>query len=235
MKIDKTNPSMWDTQYVYSASGVEIRGGNKIAISAKMPNGKALSAQTQVPTELELKMSYPFQEGFSSAIDRFLWGNSLTITWKPLTLGHLFFPKLEVFYYNDADKNYEFLEIPSKYISSEGNSVPYYPLCQYQTSVSFDFNSVDSVLSKIAASDPDRKNKIYFMRCSMMEFDTPLSNYYSGIHGKLDHFSIRLDEDLYTNIKGGIGVLGVGCISKTDKIKFREDYLQKFGYQYFEY
>lgn len=232
--IDKSDSLNIDTQYVYSAVGVVIKGNDKIAISAKLPNGKILSSQTQVPVEFEVKLSYPFTEGFSSQIDRFLWGNSLTFSWKTLSYGHLYFPKLEIVYYDAINKKYCFKEVASKYISRNGSTEPYYPAYQLTKSVSFDYDAVDSAMTVIAKSDPERKNEIYYLIGSVLEFDEPLSNYYSGLHGKVDRFSIRLDEGLYTNITGGIGVFGIGCISKTSKIKFREDYLQKFGYSFIE-
>ena len=67
------------------------------------------------------------------------------------------------------------------------------------------------------------------MKINVLEFDAPLSNYYSSIHGYLDHFSIRIDEDVYTNIKGGIGVFGA-TRNTVLPLNFREDYLSIFGY-----
>lgn len=232
--INQTDSLNNGIQYVYSADGVVIKGSDKISISAKLANGKVLSASTQVPTEFEVKMSYPFQEGFSSKIDRFLWGTSLTFTWKTTTYGHIFFPKFEIYYYNAQTNTYGIKEVASKYIQRNGGYEPYYPTYQLVKSVSFDYDAVDSAMAQIAKNDPERKNKIYYLKGSVMEFDTPLSNYYTGIHGRVDQFSIRLDQGLYTNINGGIGVLGVGCISKTGKIFFREEYLQKFGYSFVE-
>jgi len=233
--IDKSDSLNIDTQYVYSASGVEIKGGYKLSISAKLPDGKVLSSSTQVPSEFEVVMSYPFEGGFSSKISRFLWGNALTFSWKTTSMGHLYFPKFEIFYSDSADGMVKSAKIPEKYINREGNWTAMYPSAQYIKSVSFDYDAVDSVMANLARKDPERKIQFYYLQAGIIEYDAALSNYYSSLYGKLDRFSIRLDDAVYSNISGGIGVFGVGCISKTRQIEFRDDYLESFGYKYVEH
>jgi hypothetical protein len=50
--------------------------------------------------------------------------------------------------------------------------------------------------------------RIISARFELLSFDEHLSNYYSSTHGYLDEFSIRLDETVYSNIEGGMGIFG---------------------------
>lgn len=42
----------------------------------------------------------------------------------------------------------------------------------------------------------------------MIEMDRALSNYYESIHGSADSYSISLDQPVYSNISGGLGIFG---------------------------
>jgi hypothetical protein len=38
--------------------------------------------------------------------------------------------------------------------------------------------------------------------------NSDLAAYYSSLNGFLDEYSVRLDEQVYSNINGGIGIFG---------------------------
>ena len=74
-----------------------------------------------------------------------------------------------------------------------------YPSYQFEKSISFNYDAIDSAIAGIGAGKPDKsKIMLYFITMSLLEFNSDLTYYYSSIHGFLDRFSIRLDgNDLY--------------------------------------
>ena len=92
--------------------------------------------------------------------------------------------------------------------------------------------TIDSAMVQISEGDPDKKNyKIISIIFEMTEFDHELSNYYSSTHGYLDNFSLRLDETIYSNVNGGIGIIGSKVFTSIS-FTVRSDYLSLFGYRH---
>lgn len=204
--------------------------GDAIDIMVKLKNGKTLSAKTYALHWNYLDFSYLLDNGFTTQVNYFLWGKSFDVSWYNNKTSNLFFPSLSLFYseVNDSSEVYYTKDIPTSYIKRNGQREPVYPSYQYQKSISYDYAAIDSLLAGLSHGKT-KKIKLYWLTVKLLEFNSDLSNYYSSIHGFTDRFSIRLDDKVYTNINGGIGVLG--AMTRYEKnIYFNRAFGEVFGY-----
>jgi hypothetical protein len=112
------------------------------------------------------------------------------------------------------------------------NGKAVYPTYTFGTSCTFDFAAIDSAMAQISAGDSQKKNYgAHSMMFDVLEYDAPLSKYYSSVNGSLDQFSIRIDQPVYSNIGGGIGIFGSYFDNKFT-IDMDYAFVTVFGYRY---
>ncbi|MCL5029533.1 MAG: hypothetical protein M1480_11025 [Bacteroidetes bacterium] len=203
--IAKRPPPVFQYKYYYSSRLEYIYPDYPISITAVLPNGKRLSSNIKLLGGLQLGFSYDFVRGFTTKINRFLFGDQFTIEWGYAN-GCLLFPKMIIQYRKKGDYTYYEKEVPCTYLNRNGHYEPLYPSPTVSNSISYDYSSFDSTMSQIAHSD----NFDYFagLLFEMVELDEPLSKYYESIHGSLDDYSISLDQFVYSNVSGGLGIFG---------------------------
>ncbi len=203
--IAKRPPPVFQYKYYYSSRLDYIYPNYPISIIAVLPGGKTLSSSIQLLEGLQLGYSYNFIKGFTTKINRFLFGNQFTIDWGPIN-NRLFFPKITISYQKKGDYNYYEKEVPCTYLNRNGHYEPLYPTPTFNDNISYDYSAFDSTMAQIARED----NFDYFGGISfdLVEMDLPLSKYYESIHGSLDAYSISLDPFVYSNISGGLGIFG---------------------------
>jgi hypothetical protein len=230
--IRRFDTTRYNSPYIYYASPpIQVNGNDEFLISANLPNGKVLSGYTRVPHPFEPTFSYPFNSGITTRINRSLWGNSWQITWE--TYGNdLYFPKLIILYEKKNDSSFTpgVKEIPVKYINQNGSIEGIYPDYISGNSITYEFDAIDSAMAQISEGDPDKRSyRIISIVFEMLEFDPELSKYYASTHGYLDNFSIRLDETTYSNIEGGIGIIG-SKLQTNLRFEVNHTYISLFGY-----
>jgi|GEM_PF-1268743 hypothetical protein len=224
-----------DWQYVYSGSDLKVLEQDTITLSAKLPNGKILSAGTKILSGLSLAFSYPVTADFTTQIIRFIWGEALTVSWSSKNTSHLFFPRFWINYTKKENgvEVFHTKDVPMKYLNINGKQEAVYPSYQRDTLCSFDFAAIDTAMAQIAGNDVEKSNYwIKSFSIGVVEFDAPLSNYYSSLYGYTDRFSIVVDESVYTNVTGGIGVVGSSRQTSLLDLPFKNAYIELFGYSY---
>ncbi|MDP4115440.1 MAG: DUF4249 family protein [Bacteroidota bacterium] len=215
--------------YSYFDNIFFLKSNDVITITAKLPNGKVLSAVSKVPPSLLFDYSYDFSFGFSADLNRLATGETWDISWDNSESGHLYTPQLLLHYTitNDSGVIYRTKEIPCKYVHNKA----IYPSSSFDNFVSYDYSAIDAAIASISEGDADKsKYKMGDFVLAIVDYNPPLAKFYSSTHGSLDEYSIRLDETTYSNISGGLGVFG---IYKTNPITFylRASYIKKFGYR----
>jgi hypothetical protein len=96
--------------------------------------------------------------------------------------------------------------------------------------VEYDFEAMDATMRAISEGDPGKSRyRIIGFRWQFQEFDFPLSRYYASVNGYLDAYSVRLDETVFTNITGGIGVFG-SLFRYSNDYPVDPAYAGRFGY-----
>ncbi len=235
--VTRANPdaSRYQTpQWVYTNTIPYVMPGAAISLTAKLPNGRMLSAQTTVPSGRNLTSNYEFGFGLYPRIERQPGKPNWIISWENYNdiEVHLFFPSLTINYYKivGGGEVAGTVTVPSQYVSSPSGPIPVYPSITTQKQCSFDFAAIDSAMAKISAGDPDKSRYgVHSATFLVLEYDLPLSKYYSSINGSLDQFSVRTDESVYSNINGGIGILG-SCLTHWWEFTFEERYVRLYGY-----
>lgn len=232
------NPITGDLFYRDVNESLPFYPSYTVYLYAEMPDGKVLTSETRLLNYTQIKYSYNFVRGFSTNINRFIWGDNLVVTWDKEE-NCLSFPRLYLQYYkyiNPAtapdsihpEGIYSYtMDIPLTF----SNGKPLYPSYSFGNSVSFSYPIIDSLISGISKGNTAKSNyKLYSMSFSLIKFDESLSKYYSSIHGSLDVYSIRLDESVYSNIKGGIGIFG-SQLKLYDTWLVDPEYAHSFGYK----
>jgi hypothetical protein len=224
----RRDTSRYTTPIIYyrTINPVKLRFASKLRVSAKLPTGEILRSETRLPVNQGLEFSDEFPGGVTTLFREM--ANSWTVWWSSEP-NHLFFPRLTIRYTkkeNDTTTVLKTLQVPLRY----NGSTPHYPDYTLEQSVNFSFDAIDSAMAKISEGDSDKSK--YFVQSfvfDLLEMDSPFSNYYSSINGYLDNYSVRLDEMIYSNISGGIGIFGsTFLISRV--IPVSDAYAKKFGY-----
>lgn len=225
-------PGMKDSiEIFYSNYNIRVLSGHKYTVTAKLPDGKVLTASTIIPEFPSCTFSYQ-PVLLNTEIARQKYGDSWKIEWDS-DGDNLFFPNLSLVYYvwiegDDGQWSWKYneLKIPLKYV----NNTPVYPVAIWDSKLEYSFDSIDSTIAKISAGDPNKSNyKIGPIFFGLKAFDINFSKYYSSLNGYLDEYSIRIDESTYSNVIGGIGVFGSEQRS-SDKFSIDSVYAAKFGY-----
>jgi hypothetical protein len=223
----RRDTTRYNTPFIYysTASPVKLKFGSKLRITAKLPGGEVLRSETTLPVNYGFEFSHQFENGISTL--RRDEENKWTIWWQS-DKSHLFFPRLRLNYTKregDTLLN-KSIFVPMRYINNEA----YYGDYSVEQLVSYDFDAIDSAMAMISAGDEVKSNyQVNEFIFEMLEFDTPLSSYYSSVNGYLDNYSIRLDETVYSNISGGIGIFGSAfLLSRSFSVSAA--YAKNFGY-----
>lgn len=217
-----------------SSERIKFQTDLPVKMTVTMSDGKVLKSAASIPDRTDFTLNTDFPHGITPDINQFIWGNGVTIKWDNNT-NHLVIAAL-VIEYRKISTNQNFtVTVPMKYVKQNGKFVPVYPSMGKYSSAHFEFAAFDSALKSIAAADPDKQNYAVG-RCSvsMIEFDSELSTYFSSVHGSLDSYSVRLDENIYSNINGGLGIMGA-FMKTTMPINFDPEYIKTFGYKFVEY
>jgi len=201
---------------------------NAMEIEAVLPDGKTLRAATSLPEEVEWNYTNidtsdtnAFRiPSLSKDYFSFSWYQGSSLGW--------YLPRFVLIYsklVDGVEERHQVL-VAQKY---ENNKPVYYQPTK-NTTVSFQNSSLDSVFRQISAGDPDKSRyKIYGGILELLVFDENLSKYYSSTNGFLDDFTIRLDENDYTNIEGGLGIFGSYLKQKKGTL-IAPEYISSFGY-----
>ena len=219
-------------QFTYSAPSVSLKPSDFTSIGAILPDGRILSASTRVPPYLYFDLSYRFPHGFTTDVNPLNRGTTWTFSWEAPD-GLLHFPELLLAYSvlrADSTRTFRAVPIPQRILVQGGVELPVYPQPTFDQSCGFDYATIDSVFARLAVSEGEfLELVVHSLRFAVVTFDSPLAQYYMSIHGSLDPYSIRIDETVYSNISGGIGVFGTS-VESAFAYEVDTDYVESFGY-----
>jgi hypothetical protein len=235
---DSTQPRKDTSRYkgmqtFYYGQAIQLYSGDTMTITAKLKNGTILKSGTKVPRYLYYESSIPFPRGFTTDVDLFKYGKVWSFYWSSQEL-NLCFPKMTIYYSKLDTSNRErsgSIEVPLKIIDRNGVPTPIYPSANREESANYDLSCFDWAMNKISEGE---SNKSLFRAVhiifSTTEYDAPLSFYYSSVNGFLDNFSLRLDEQVFSNVAGGYGIFGTYFTTNYQE-EFDSRYVEKFGYR----
>lgn len=228
----RTDSSRYHTrQTLYSSGSLLFVPGETVMLRAVLPDGRVLTSKTIIPPYKRFETMPPYGLGVTTIPKGY--GTNWILSWEDYGGGeHLFFPSLRIQYTQSVDtlKLDKTFPVPMRYVMRDQTPIPVYPTYQTEKQCIFEFDAMDAAMRNLSAGDPVKQNyKIWGFSFSVLEYDYALSRYYSSTNGYLDQFSLRLDESIYSNINGGLGVFG-SCVRASQLYQIHGLYAEKFGY-----
>ena len=99
-----------DNEVLYAPmDGIPNYPNQIMKIWATFPNGKTITAQTKMLNMNYFTRDFPYYNGFTSKMNRFIWGNSFNLHWESNRNPNLFYCKLSVTYSEITDSGTFFL------------------------------------------------------------------------------------------------------------------------------
>ncbi len=204
-----------------------------ISINAVLPDGTNLNGSTITPRSGNLSFQYQ-EENSDTYIEQkneglfFIWhisGNDTT--------GILYLPELKINYYkveNGINVYYE-KKVPISYFRNGDQYLPNYPIVTSGNSLNFEMDAINRAMNEISQDEPDKsKFNIIDADFDLLLLDNNLAPYYLTIQTFLDGFTVILDQQDYSNIDGGYGVIG-SFFKREHHLSFSRDYVTGFGYR----
>lgn len=231
--VERKDSSRYQDQFTYYGGRASIYPYDVLSVVAQLPDGVILSASTQVPVYKTFDTFPPFVNGVTTRVNPFTLGTAWIFDWEDdLSEEHLFFPQLRIWYALTSDPTHVMSQpVPFRYIQRENGMEAVYPSYVWEKSCSFDFAAIDSAMARISAGEPNKDKYIVTgVTFSVVEYDFALSRYFSSTNGYLDQYSVRLDETVFSNVHGGIGLFG-STNTTSITYEFQKSYVLSFGYR----
>ena len=228
--VVRIDTSRYKTPFKYYYNNKFIVGNRKtIELEVLLPNGKRLRSTSVTPGQI----NYNDQ---SDVIIPAGGKSIIQIIWNTLDDGTFFSPRMVIRYKQNingeiVDKT---KDVPYKYVNQGGIQVPVYPAPSASATIVYDLSAITKTLEEISAGDPNKQNysilqKIIF---SVDAFDLPTSRYVSSTGGTIDDLTVNVDVADYTNIEGGFGLFGSYSKKNYTRLRFMENYIESFGYNF---
>jgi hypothetical protein len=225
--IARENTSRYkDSVYCYYIKDFNPTTGKPIEVRVVTKSGNKLYAQTRIPQAL-LFDSLDFEIPKSNK-------TGFSFYWHSVDESIYYIARFRIFYRRTEPEGVYWLskEVPLAYAVQDGKKNPVYPSVTKRTFITFQYEALDSAMKQIAGNETyTNKFEIYDTKLELLIFDNALSGYYGSIHSYLDEYSIRIDENDYTNISGGLGIFG-SYLKQNYKILLKQEYVKSFGYEY---
>jgi hypothetical protein len=205
-------------QKYYYIQNFKTVSNDFLEIKAVLDNGKVLEGVTQIPKIMSLDSSStrilrPGQDVFR-------------VYWISNNVYGRFLLRLQL-NYRRGNGPTESVDIPVRY---EGDT-PVYPAVTKNSGAAFKWDAFERTLRKISDGE-DKKElfTIYGVLAEILIFDENLSKYYANMHGYMDDFTVRVDQNDFSNIEGGFGIFG-SYIKQKRGIQIDQDYIISLGYR----
>jgi hypothetical protein len=192
-----------------------------LEIRAILGNGKILEASTRFPKTVKWDSASTFNLPVDGSPETF------KIAWKANNGNNLHLLRAQVRYKKDGRNSpTETVFIPAIF----NGDIPVYPVPTKNTGVEFRSAAFDRVMREISNGQPDKSSIIiYGVLLELLVFDENLSKYVSNLSGFMDDFTIRVDDNDFTNVSGGLGVFG-SYVKVQGGIQIKKEYIQSLGY-----
>jgi len=221
-------------RWCYTRSSFPGVPGDTISLTVDLLDGRRLTARTQISPHREPTTFPDFRGvGVRTPSDPYFYGTSWIFDWDAAPGDQdLFFPSLYLIYEHLEDSGYVGYsrQVPLMMVDRGGTMVPEFPGSTTISRVEYAFSAMDATMRAISDGDPEKgRYRIIGFQWQFSEFDFPLSRYYASVNGYLDAYSVRLDQTVFSNISGGIGVFG-STYGYSYDYAIDPRYAEEFGY-----
>ena len=228
--VARVDTSRYKTPFSFYYNNKFTVGSRKtIELEILLPNGKRLRSLSVTPGQII----------FNDQSDVLIPAGGKTIVqviWNQLDDGTFFAPRMAIRYKQNINGEIvdKIKDVPYKYVNQGSSQVPVYPVPSASATIVYDLSAITKALEEISAGDPNKQNysvlqKIIF---TVSAFDLPTSKYVSSTGGNIDDLTVNVDVADYTNIEGGFGLFGSYSKKNYTRLRFMEDYIELFGYNF---
>lgn len=231
----REDTSRYSNRLRHYRKGLKIRPGDTLYVEATLPDGRHVTASTRMPQRIAYDTNYDITGGLSTFINAYNYGPVFQFFWnEPHGERHVYFMKITLLYQRKIDDETTMMmveEVPLRIVERNGTKEPLYPVYTFEPKFEFTFEAFDWVMTKIGEGVEKKSDiTVLWYSLSIVEFDVHLSRYYASTKGSLDSYSVRLDEFIYSNVHGGIGIFGSSYLNLYE-LPIDPAYAKKFGYR----
>lgn len=228
--IVRTDSSRYSSNVnFYFNRNVSINYNKRIEIEALLQNGKRLKATSQTPREI-------YFENESEVLVPPVNKNFIYVFWSSGGETTYYLPKLYFRYIkreNGIDSYHE-IEIPLSYRITNNVSEPIFPVPSGSFTVAYNMNAVREALQLISTDDENKSSYFIYqkLKFKVITMDQHLTRYYSSTSKSFEDLTVRVNENDYTNIDGGLGIFASYFVKPYDKLRFDRNFIVAFGYNF---
>lgn len=226
MIISETNG---DSLKYYFTNRFNIDNNKNIEIEVLLSNGKRLKGISQTPANINFKNT---SEVIIPPVNK----NAVQIYWTQSSLENFYQVRLRLkceILENGINKIF-YKILPKSFSQVNGSAVFVYPQASKSASIAYNMEAIslflqsfsDSLAATSALSIHEN------LEVEVVTFDKEVSRYISISNSTTDNLSIRFDEGEYSNISGGLGIFGSQITSNYTKLRFIENYIRSFGFNF---
>lgn len=208
-------------QKIYYLEGFKPVERDFLEIKAVLDNGKVLQGYTKIPEKIKW-------DSISTKLLPIEGASEFSLVWEKRNNIGWFLLRLQLKFKRDGvDSPTESVIIPVRYNGDQ----PVYPLPTKSSGIAFQWSAFERTIKAISEGISDKsKIIIYGISVELLVFDENLSKYYSNLNGYMDDFTVRVDQNDFTNIEGGFGIFG-SYLKQTSGISLSADYINSLGYR----
>jgi len=230
--ITRTDTSRYSTPLrFYYNNRFKVRTNKSIEIEVLLQNGRRLKANSTTPGEI-------FFQDESTILVPPVSSNIVQFYWDPLGEGTFYCPKFVLRYRQliNGEHVEKIKEIPVKYILQGNEFEAVFPDPSNASTIVYSMDAVTRALNEISDGDVNKQNySVYeFPVFDLIALDLPSSRYVSSTGQSFDDLTVSVNVSDYTNIEGGLGIFGSYTKKNYDRVRFYNDYIESFGYNFIQ-
>lgn len=228
--VARVDTSRYKTPFSFYYNDNFFVGTKKtIELEVLLPNGKRLRSFSVTPGQIS----------FDDQSDALIPAGSASIVqimWNPQDDGTFFSPRMAIRYKQNINGEIvsKLQDVPKKYVSQGNDLVPVYPPPSASATVIYELAAITKALEEISKGDPNKQNYSIYQNVlfTTAAFDQPTSRYVSSTGENIDDLTVSVDVADYTNIEGGFGLFGSYSMKNYTRLRFMEDFIESFGYNF---
>lgn len=228
--VARTDSSQYETPLrFYYHQNFRVGISKPIELEVLLPNGKRLRSHSITPKRIDF-------DDESEVIIPPVSSNIVQVFWNSFDVGIYFSPRLTIRYKQNIDG--EIIQktkvVPIKYVEQGGELTAIFPSPISSPTIVYQLDAVTKALEEISGGDPNKTNYSILQKISfnVTAFDLPVSKYISSTGGSFDDLTVSVDVADYSNIEGGFGLFGSYSKREYTKLRFLQNYIEAFGYNF---
>jgi hypothetical protein len=228
--ITRTDSSRYNTPFsFYYNNSFKVSTNKSIEIEVLLQNGRRLKAQSRTPEQILFRDE-------SSVVVSPANSNIVQFFWQSLGEGTFYSPSFAIKYIQlvNGEPVEKTKVIPVRYIQTGDNYEPVFPDPDDVSGIVYEINAITRALNEISEVDENKqKYSIFeFPVFNLIAFDKSASSYVSSTGQSIDDFTVSVNVADYTNINGGLGIFGSYTKKNYDRIRFLQEFIESFGYNF---